>query len=153
MTLPALVAAVAVLVGLSPVRVRAVVSAATGAVEHAPAQAALVERVGGVRAEALMLAIAVRESHLRVGVERCRVVGDQGRAVGLWQEHATGKTRDALCALGASAQARVALDHLAYCAGRSSSLEGIVACYAGRAEGHPIVADRAHLARELAGAP
>ena len=147
-----LVAAAGHLAGIPPARARAVVEASTAAVERAPAQAAQLERVTGVRAEALMLAIAIRESALLVRVERCEVTGDHGLAVGLWQEHASGLRRQQLCEGGARAQASLALAHLAWCA--RGDLEGTLACYAGRRPDHRIVLDRARLTRELAaGAP
>lgn len=94
----------------------------------------------------LVMALAVRESGLRPSVEACAVTGDGGRAVGLWQEHARGEKRAALCSGGMRAQAAEAVRHLELCGGDERHM---VACYAGRAADHPIVADRLALAERL----
>lgn len=96
----------------------------------------------------VLVALAVRESHLRAEVERCEVTGDGGRAVGLWQEHAVGPRRERLCRGGVDAQAREAVRHLALCP--SQSWAARIACYAGRKEDHPIVRARVELAERLA---
>jgi len=95
----------------------------------------------------LLVAIAIRESNLRADVEACKTLGDGGRAVGLWQEHASGERRAALCDGGAVAQAKRAVRHLEAC-GRDDRSR--MACYAGRASTDPIVDDRLALADRLA---
>lgn len=96
----------------------------------------------------LLLAVAIRESSLLRKVETCERTGDGGLAVGLWQEHAGGERRDALCRGGMRAQARVAVRHLTRTC-RGSAAERI-ACYAGRKPTDWIVRDRLALARRLA---
>lgn len=98
----------------------------------------------------ILLAMAIRESSLRVDVETCEVTGDGGRAVGIWQSHATGILRERLCKGGALVQARQAAAHLTtICRG---TLPERVACYAGRPVGHRIVRDRLALAERLSAA-
>lgn len=95
----------------------------------------------------LLMAIAIRESNLLLEVETCDKRGDGGRALGLFQEHARGKTRDDICQGGARVQARVALAHLMSCGLRDDER---MACYAGRKVTHRIVSDRLALAARLA---
>lgn len=153
LTLPALAALAALTSahgGVSEQRARTVAEAIAKAVSAHPRDAQAVEH-HGVQVEALMMAVAVRESSLRASVERCEVLGDGGRAYGLWQEHATKRQVPALCGPAAlTNQADKALRHLAYCAERADDAAGMVGCYAGRAASHAIVADRLALARKLA---
>lgn len=95
----------------------------------------------------LVMAVAIRESNLLPSVESCDKVGDGGRAFGLFQEHARGEKRDFICNGGARAQAKVAVEHLLSC---GTTDEARVACYAGRAITHRVVADRLSLAKKLA---
>lgn len=120
---------------------------ARAAVVVAAARDALADSSLGPGALPLVVALAVRESNLRADVERCATVGDGGRAVGMWQEHASGARRERLCAGGAAVQARVAVRHLEACGPDDRSR---VACYAGRPATHPIVDDRLALAGRLA---
>jgi hypothetical protein len=57
-----------------------------------------------LRTSLLLAAIAYRESQFRHDVETCKVTGDGGKALGLWQTHSS----DAVCRNRAEA-ARVAL--------------------------------------------
>jgi hypothetical protein len=121
--------------GVSPARAEMVIRAAR-------------EALGADRAVdlPLLMALAVRESNLLPSVEACQVTGDGGRAVGLWQEHARGERRAALCGGGAHAQAAEAVRHLTSCGAGDAER---VACYAGRSVTHRIVTDRLALAARL----
>lgn len=96
---------------------------------------------------AILGALAVKESSLRVAVERCEIAGDANHAWGLFQEHATGPRRERLCAGGAVEQAKFAALHLRAVGG--TTIDERIARYAGRDAGHRIVRERAALAREL----
>lgn len=153
LTLPAMVALAALTSahgGVSEQRARTVAVAIERAVLAHPRDVQAVER-HGVPVQALMMAVAVKESALRLDVERCEVVGDGGRAYGLWQEHASKRQVASLCGpAGLAMQADKALRHLAYCAEGSASAEAMVGCYAGRAPSHAKVTERLALARKLA---
>lgn len=147
--LVALAAATSAHTGVSERRAATVAEAIARAVSAHPRDAQAIER-HGVQVEALMMAVAVRESSLRPEVERCEVVGDGGKAYGLWQEHAAKRHLPALCGPAALfVQADKALRHLAYCAEQSADAAGMVGCYAGRHASHAIVADRLALTRKL----
>lgn len=124
--------------GASPGRAEYVIRHARAALEASPDM--------DPRSLPLLLAIAIRESNLKPDVESCATLGDGGRAVGLYQEHARGAAREALCAGGAAVQAVAAVRHLAAC---GASDEARIACYAGRSADHPIVRDRLALAARL----
>lgn len=94
----------------------------------------------------LLMAIAIRESNLLPSVATCDVVGDGGRAFGLFQEHARGAVRDRICSGDIAYQAEVAYKHLSGC---GTTEDGRVACYAGRAVTHKKVTDRLALASRL----
>lgn len=117
-------------------------------VERAALVVRAIHEAGAGDHAAILLAMAIRESSLRADVESCAVTGDGGRAVGIWQSHATGKLRERLCQGGAMVQARQAAAHLTQiCRG---TLPERVACYAGRSVDHRIVRDRLALAEKLA---
>ena len=148
--LAAIAALTSTTTGVSERRAQEVVAAIERAVLAHPRDAQAVER-HGVQVEALMMAVAVKESALRLDVERCEVVGDGGRAYGLWQEHIAPRHKAAFCGKAALAmQADKALRHLAYCAETAGSAEAMVGCYAGRAPSHAKVTERLALARKLA---
>ena len=152
LSLPALAALAALTAasgGVSESRAKDVAVAIERAVLAHPREAQAVER-HGIQVEALMMAVAVKESALRLDVERCEVVGDGGKAFGLWQEHLAPRHRAVFCGPAALAmQADKALRHLAYCADLHGSAEQMVGCYAGRAPDHAKVRERLALARAL----
>lgn len=117
-------------------------------VERAQAVVEALTEAGAGEWTPMLLAIAMRESSLRVSVEACDTTGDNGHAVGLWQTHARGMRRDQLCRGGMRAQARYAVHHMLRVCGGSP--EARVACYAGRKPDHWIVRDRMALAGKLA---